>query len=187
VVLLALRPQAWLESARAEVGILNLYAERDRGAIPGIISLNYNAFYNVTAGIDLNSLSENNIRIDGTTVIITVPGPQVRECILNLDKSFYANRNCSRGPGLGDWPGCRGLEENLLNQAQAGIVAYDHSELLAEAYQSAADTLENLAMTVGGVQTVIIEPGPAPENVYSQAGTCVLLLPPPAPTATPVP
>lgn len=171
-----IRQQAWLETAREEIIFPELFADGDRGVVPGGISLKYRAFYDVTAGIDLTLLTLDDIDIDGTTVTITLPDAQVRECIANPLESYYFDRNCSRGPGLGDWPGCRGLESELVEKAQEQIVAYEYENLTNRAYSEAIQVIEGLVRNVGGVEDVIIEQSTEILPVFSVDGTCSALV-----------
>lgn len=167
--------QAWLETAREQVVFPELFADGDRGVVPGGISLKYKAYFDVTAGVDLTLVTLDDIQIEGSTVTITIPQAQVRECIINLEKSEFYDRNCSRGPGLGDWPGCRGLEEELVRKAQDRIVSYDYANLVNKAYNQAATVIESLIYNVSGVETVNIRLSEDELPLYSLGGTCSLL------------
>ncbi len=167
--------QAWLETAREEVVFPELYADGDQGIVPGSLSLKYKAFYDVTAGVDLTLVTLDDIQIEGSTVTITLPQAQVRDCIANLEKSEFYDRDCSRGPGLGDWPGCRGLESELVNKAQDRIVSYDYANLVNKAYSQAALVLESLIYNVAGVEAVNIRLSEDELPLYSVGGTCSIL------------
>ncbi|MBI5931573.1 MAG: DUF4230 domain-containing protein [Chloroflexi bacterium] len=167
--------QAWLETAREEVVFPELYADGDQGIIPGSLSLKYRAFFDVTGGVDLSLVTLDDIVVDGTTVTITLPQAQVRECIANQEKSGFYDRDCSRGPGLGDWPGCRGLEDELINKAQDRVVSYDYANLVNKAYTQAATVVESLIRNVSGVEHVNIRLSEQELPLFSVGGTCSIL------------
>jgi|GEM_PF-6110943 len=161
----------WLETQR-EVRVYQLFAE-NTGTIFNIgRSLRYEANVTVTAGIDLSLLTLDDIEVNGTTVTITIPQPQLRDCILDETTSRYYERNCDAA-GVVDI-GCGGLEAELRDQAPFAALNDDENTIfLADAYVEAAAFLQDLVQ-VTGIDQVIIQQSTDPLSIVSLGGTCPL-------------
>jgi hypothetical protein len=182
----AIEQQGFLEGARANNNLPNIYASNEwPGILPGRRSLRYNAMVTVTAGIDMENFSPQDIRVDGDTVTVALPPAQVRDCILDEAASAYFDRNCS-AIGVVD-VGCGGLEDVLRAQALQASAQADHAQLLEQAFNSGAEVIQNLLGGFEGVERVVIERSQADVSFYSLAGTCVRHLPEDQQPITPTP
>ncbi|MFP4322373.1 MAG: DUF4230 domain-containing protein [Anaerolineales bacterium] len=184
-LLQAIEQQGFLEGARANNNLPNIYASNEwPGLLPGRRSLRYNAFVTVTAGIDLENVSPQDIRTAGNTVTVVLPPAQVRDCILDEAASSYFDRRCS-AIGVVD-VGCGGLEAELRAQALIASATADHDVLLEDAFASGAEVIQNLLLGFDGVEQVVIQQAQVDTSRYSPAGTCVNHLPedqrPPTPS-----
>jgi hypothetical protein len=176
VIIGAINQTAFLESARFVLNLPDLYAENEQpGILPGTRSLRYNANVTVTAGVDFALLTPANILVNGTTITVRLPSPQVRDCILDEASSSYYERNCDAA-GVVDI-GCGGLEEILRQNALIASTQADHQQILQEAHRSASEIVQKLVLTVAGVQQVVIERAPDPLPILSAGGTCALITP----------
>lgn len=126
--------------------------------------LTYQVIMTMTAGIDLSQLKDSDVRIEGDTITIVLPPPQ----ILNEDSSFVPiaqNREIFSGPSeKKELPqivvdeGKRRVRQTILEQGQ----------LMKEARTKAEDNLRNLIFqiapqykTVNFVQAPLPSPSPS--------------------------
>lgn len=163
-IILAVRQEAWLETVR-ETQALDLEASNDMpGVIPGRRSLRYQAFVTVTAGVDLEQVSDADIVADGNRITITLPHAQLKDCILDLESSRYYDSSCTV-------IGCGGLETVLRDQAMQAAATQERDRLLAEAWNNAAEEMQNIAESFGVEEVAIVQSteflGPVAEG-----GTC---------------
>ncbi len=171
VFLTRLRSSAWLETARGEYSIPDIYGDTDRGTYPGRNEIHLAAFFDLTAGIDLELITEDDFEIDGSTVTIALPPPQIRECIYNDEKSFYYDEDCSKGPGLGEWPACHGLEDEVQTRARELLLEATHDDLLKRARNEAADALKNILEGIGITELRLTEKT-LELPLFSEGGSC---------------
>jgi len=174
-IILAQNDTRWLESYR-ETQSIDITAKNDwPGLLPGQRSLSYLAFVTVSAGIDLDLIEAGDIEVRGSEVNIRIPRPQLRDCILDLEQSRYYERNCS-AVGVID-AGCGGLEDLLKNRALQTAATENVSRIQEEAYESAAETLQDLVETLAGVERVNISVSETEIPLVSEGGTCAVPLP----------
>ena len=174
VFLTRLHSSSWLETARGEYSIPDIFGDTDRGTYPGRNELHLAAFFDLTAGVDLELITEDDFELDGSKVTIALPPPQVRECIYNAEKSFYYDDDCSKGPGLCEWSGCHGLEDEVQRRARELVLEATHDDLLKRARDEAADALENLFEGIGVTEVRLIEKV-IELPIYSEGGTCAAI------------
>jgi hypothetical protein len=163
-IILAVRQEAWLETVR-ETQALDLQASNDMpGVIPGRRSLRYQAFVTVTAGVDLEQVTDADIVADGNRITITLPHAQLKDCILDLESSRYYDSSCTV-------IGCGGLETVLRDQAMQAAATQERDRLLAEAWNNAAEEMQNIGESFGADEVAIVQSteflGPVAEG-----GTC---------------
>lgn len=172
VIHTALRQQAWLETIRESAIFPDLYASEDRiGPGTGRDSIRFNAVITITGGIDLDLFTEQDILVDGQTVTLRLPAPQIRDCILDEDKSFYYEENCTlAGVSTG---GCTPLKDILRERAFEAVLDTDFSNLLEDAFSEAEDVISELIYNLGGVENVIIEQSTEEFSDFSEDGTCI--------------
>ena len=176
-IILAVRQEAWLETVR-ETQALDLQASNDMpGIIPGRRSLRYQAFVTVTAGVDLEQVTDDDIIADGDTVTITLPHAQLKDCILDVESSRYYDSSCTV-------IGCGGLESVLRNMAMETAATQERERLLDEAWNNAAEEMQNIAQSFG-IGEVAIEQSTDFLGGVAEGGTCYN--PPPTPLVTPTP
>lgn len=166
-----IQQQAWIEGARAVDNLPNLSIKKDRPGPLGADSLRYNAFVTITAGVDLELFTEEDIEVQGNTLIIRLPSPQIRDCILNEQDSVYYDGGCAVA-GLIPTGVCDDLEDELRKQALAAAANTDHTELLSQAFEGASETVLKLVQNIEGVKKVTIEQAPKEVPLFSAAGTC---------------
>jgi hypothetical protein len=176
-IILAVRQEAWLETVR-ETQALDLEASNDMpGVIPGRRSLRYQAFVTVTAGVDLEQVTDADIVADGDTVVITLPHAQLKDCILDVESSRYYDSSCTV-------IGCGGLESVLRAEAMRTAATKDRERLLDEAWNNAAEEMQNIAQSFGAQEVSIVQ---STEflGAVAEGGTCYN--PPAVPLTTPTP
>ena len=177
-IILAVRQEAWLETVR-ETQALDLQASNDMpGIIPGRRSLRYQAFVTVTAGVDLQQVNDADISAEGNNVSITLPHAQLKDCILDVDASRYYDSSCTL-------IGCGGLESVLRNMAMETAATRDRERLLDEAWNNAAEEMQNFVQNLGFDQVQILQ-GTDFLGPVAEGGTCFApATPPPTPEVTP--
>lgn len=170
-IIQAITQQSWIEGARATDNMPNLYIEKDRPGPLGADSLRYNAFVVVTAGVDLELFSEDDVEVQDNNVVIYLPGPQIRDCILDEQNSAYYDGGCAVA-GIIPTGVCDNLADELRKQALAAAANTDHTELLSQAFEGASETVLKLVENIEGVEKVTIEQSPKEIPLFSSAGTC---------------
>jgi|GEM_PF-4247280 len=159
----------WLESYR-QTQAIDVYASNEwPGILPGRRSLRYLGFVTVTAGVDLDLLEEADITYEGETLVITLPQPQVRDCILDEQSSRYYDRQCSAA-GVVD-AGCGGLEDILRERALLTAATENTPYIFDEAQENAIERLGGF-LTAVGVQSVRFEVSEVQIPLVAQTGTC---------------
>lgn len=173
-IILAVRQEAWLETVR-ETHYVEVSADIAMPSpLPGRRSMKYGAFVTVTAGMDLELLADDHFRVEGDTVIITLPNAQTKDCILDEDASRYFDRNCSI-------VGCGNLEDILRQEALKTAAMYEIERLHQEAFENAAEYLQELGQNLGFEQVEIERDGQTLEPV-AKGGTCQIAIISPTPT-----
>jgi hypothetical protein len=180
-MILAVRQEAWLETVR-ETQALDVYAEIGMPSpLPGTRSMRYQAFVTVTAGVDMELLQEDDFMADGTTLTVTLPNAQLKDCILDQDASRFYDRSCNL-------VGCGNLEDILVSRALDAAATENTERLYQEAFENASEYLQDLGQNLGFEQ-VTVQRDSANLPPVAQGGTCaVIMLPTPTPdlsTATP--
>lgn len=165
--------QAWIEGARKINEKYELHIKRDRPGPLGTDSLRYDAYVTITAGVDLEWFTEEDIDIQGNNLVIYLPSPQIRDCILNEQDSRFHDDNCAIA-GVIPTGVCDDLEDELRMKALSAASAADadHSELLSQAFEGASETVLKLVENIEGVEKVTIEQSPKEIPLFSSAGTC---------------
>jgi hypothetical protein len=164
--------EAWLESNRILLNLPNLYAENEwPGILPGTRRLRYNAYVTITAGVDLELIGFDDIRIEGTTAYITLPPAQIKDCVLDETASSYFDRRCTAA-GVVD-AGCGGLEDDLREIARVEAARANHEIVLQDAFRNAAEVVQDLIEPLG-LEEVIIEESQEPLPLVAQNGTCYM-------------
>ena len=168
--ILTVQQEAWLETAR-ELQNVDIQAKNDwPGILPGQRSLRYSALVTVTAGVDLQLMDENSFVVDGDTVTVTLPPPQIKDCILDEDNSRYYDRNCS-AVGVVD-VGCGGLEDVLRQTAVETAATENVEPLMEDAFNFAAEQIQNMGSNMG-FTTVNIVRSPVDVSQVASDGTCI--------------
>jgi hypothetical protein len=176
-IVLAVRQEAWLETIR-ETQAVDVYAENEMpGVIPGKRSARYQAFVTVTAGVDLELVTEEDFVVDGQTVTITLPNAQLKDCILDQESSRYYDKSCTI-------LGCGGLEEVLLQSAMETAATQDRDRILEEAFNQAAEYVQNLGRNFG-FSEVVIQRDSSLVSPVAEGGTCLSYTPEPTPMPSP--
>lgn len=178
--ILALKQEAFLETLRSEQ-VYEIYASNEMpGIVPGRRSLRYKAFMTITAGVDLQLVNEADFSTDGTSITISLPKPQLRDCVLDSQQSFYYERACN-------YVGCGGLEQVLVDRAYEMPVSEGYDLLLAEAWENAVEAVTDIAVNFG-YENVNVQQSSTDVFYVSADSTCKI--PPellPQPTPTPIP
>lgn len=170
IIIQQIEQQSWLEGARATNNFPALQVIKDRPGPTGTGSMRYNAFVTVTSGVDLALLSEGSIEVNGGDVVITLPSPQIRDCILDEQNSFYYDRQCEI---IGFSVECGDLENELRKQALVQTADAEHTDLLQEAFIGVSNTLRGIIREIDGVERVNFRVSEATTPVFSGDGTCV--------------
>lgn len=172
VIHTALRQQAWLETMRERAVFPDIYASKDRpGPGTGRDTLRFNAVIIVTAGIDLELLTEDNILVNGSTVTLRLPPAQVRDCILDEQDSFYYDESCDIG-GISTG-GCNALKTTLRERALESAAKADFENLREGAFSEAEDVITEIVYSLGGIERVVIEQTTEDIPLFSKDGTCI--------------
>ncbi len=175
--ILALKQEAFLETLRSPQ-VYEIYASNEMpGVIPGRRSMRYKAFMTITAGIDLQLVENSDFVTDGTSITITLPKPQLRDCVLDTQQSFFYEKSCN-------YVGCGNLEEILVNRAYEMPTTEGYEILLTEAWENAVQEIDKMARNFG-YQTVTIQQTSDDMFYVSNDSTCKvppeLLQPTPTP------
>lgn len=173
-IIAAIDKEAWFEGARQTDNIPQLTITKPWpvDTITGDRSLRYNAFVEVTAGVDFELIDDVSsvIVVDGRNITITLPPPQVRECVLDETNSFYYDRQCEI---VGVVSACGELEDELRQAAIAAAANADHEELLEEAFEETADFVKGIIRATNTkVEKITVLMGDTPISQYSDQGLC---------------
>ncbi len=173
-IIAAIDEEAWFEGARQTDNIPQLTITKPWpvDTITGDRSLRYNAFVEVTAGVDFELIDDVSsvIVVDGRNITITLPPPQVRECVLDETNSFYYDRQCEI---VGVVSACGELEDELRQAAIAAAANADHEELLEEAFEETADFVKGIIRATNAkVEKVTVLMSDTPISQYSDQGLC---------------
>lgn len=94
----------------------------------------------ITAGIDLSKLSENDVQVNGNTINVAIPAPELFDCFFNEPDSYMASREtglfASPAPDLD-------LDARLFAIQQFRNAALERG-ILTEAAQEGENVLANL-------------------------------------------
>lgn len=141
--------------------------EKDTRFVPSVVKGNrtvYSATGSVDALVDMSAVGPGSIRVEGTTVHVTVPAVRLAEPALDLAES----RVLSRDRGLLDRIGSAvGDERNpdqellLLAEAKVGRAASEDAQLRRRAEANARTTISALIRSLGFTD-VVLEFAPAP-------------------------
>lgn len=170
-ILQTLKQQRWLEGSRETNYFPSLKAEKDRIGPLGSDSLSYKALVIVTAGVDLEFFNDD-IWVEGSNLIIRLPPPQVRDCIIDEVNSEFYDGGCAL---LGIIPTgvCEELQIELRNQALVAGANANHDYLLDQSFKEAGETVKKLVGEIEGVEKVIIEKDSTLLSMFSENGTCI--------------
>ncbi len=173
-IIAAIDEEAWFEGARQTDNIPQLTITKPWpvDSITGERSLRYNAFVEVTAGVDFELIEDvaSAIEIEGRNITITLPPPQVRECVLDETNSFYYDRQCEI---VGVISACGELEDELRQAALGAAANADHSELLEEAFEETADFVKGIIRATNSkVEKITVLMSETPISQYSDQGLC---------------
>lgn len=172
--ILALKQEAFLETLRSPQ-VYEIYASNEMpGIVPGRRSMRYKAFMTVTAGVDLQLVENSDFVADGTSIVVTLPKPQLRDCVLDSQQSFFYERSCN-------YVGCGNLEEVLVDRAYEMPTTEGYDILLTEAWENAVKAVEEMAHNFG-YDMVTIQQSAEDISFVSKDSTCKL-----PPEATPTP
>lgn len=171
-ILQTLQQQTWIEGVRGTNSFSRLYAEKDRVGPLGADSLYFDAIVIVTAGIDLEFFDENDIEVKDKDLIIRLPAPQVRDCIIDEQQSAFRDGSCAIG-GILPTGVCEDLQIELRNQALRASANAEHDDLLEQAFEGASETVTLLLGDIEGVENLIIEKSSKEIPLFSEAGTCI--------------
>lgn len=173
--ILALKQEAFLETLRSEQ-VYEIYASNEMpGIIPGRRSMRYKAFMTITGGVDLQLVEEADFSSDGTSITITLPKPQLRDCVLDSQTSFFYEESCN-------YVGCGNLEEVLVDRAYEMPVSEGYEILLTEAWENAVEAVTDMAQNFG-YEIINIQQTSEEMFFVSNDSTCKI----PADFATPQP
>lgn len=141
-------------------------ASRERtlgGYVIGRTTLLYIAYGEVRAGIDLSSIQPENIQVNGDTVTIRLPPPQILDSKVDVNRSKVYDYD--RG-FLGLGPDAAPELQDLAAQTtlQQIVAAACEQGVLQTANTQAQETLSQLLITAGyATSTIEVQP-PAPET-----------------------
>lgn len=116
----------------------------------------------VIAGVDLGRLSENDIRIVGTTAYITIPAAEIFVATLDNENTYVYDRQT----------GLLGQQVDLETQArqeaeQAILEAALEDGILAMAQQNAEAYVRGLILVLGPEEVVFITATPSPDQTHT--------------------
>ena len=128
--------------------------EKDTPYLPDVVSgerTTYLAIGSVDGVVDLRTLGEDAVRVDGTSVTITVPQPRLADPALDLERS----RVIARDRGLFERVS-GAASDSPTSEREVALLAEDkladaagQSDLLQRSQDSARSTLESLARGLG--------------------------------------
>lgn len=161
-IITEIRAQAFIETARADQTLEVRATERGALGVSG--SLRYRAFLTVTAGVDLMS-QEPSVVSEGQSVTVTLPQPQIRDCILNLEESFFYEYDCTL-------VGCDSLEDTLPTLALESAANEGTEPILADARLEAQRIIGELVQDISPGTQVSVQFSDALLPTVSVQGTC---------------
>lgn len=187
-IILQVEQQAWLETVRQTQQIRVEASQPVSAPLIGSIdtrTVEYEAYVTVTAGVDLQLLTQESFTVDGSTLTVALPRAQLKDCILDLEASRYTEQDCNVG---GVVPvGCGGLDEEVRTLALKTAASNDQSALLTDAFNQAAEQVRDLILQSPGVTEVVIQQSADPLPLVANAGTCIQPETPPTPMPTSTP
>lgn len=159
-LLKSLTDLAELHAAEGRYQVL-VDVEKDTKLIPSMlkgIRVVYSATGSVDALVDLSAIGPGSVRVEGTTVHVTVPAVRLAEPALDLEQS----RVVSRDRGLLDRIGSAvGEERNpdqqllVLAEGKVGRAATEDTQLRERAEANARSTIATLVRSLGFTDVVV--------------------------------
>ena len=175
-ILQALKNTNWQEGVQANRNYPQMKASKDWPVswLTGSRSLKYNALVRVTAGVDFELIEnwESAVELDGDVLTITIPPPQIRDCILLEEQSSFYDYSCK---AVGVVAACGDLEESLRLQALRSSANDDYETVLNDAFENVGDFLQDLVLSVNSdIRRVYVVMDTNLEvTTFSAAGTCI--------------
>jgi hypothetical protein len=165
-LLKSLTDLAELHAAEGRYQVL-VDVEKDTQFVPSMLKgsrVVYSATGSVDALVDLSAIGPGAVRVDGTTVHVTLPAVRLAEPALDLEQS----RVISRDRGLLDRIGSAVGEERNPDQAllvlaedKLGRAATEDAKLRERAEANARSTITSLVRSLGFTD-VVVEFAPVP-------------------------
>lgn len=175
-ILLTLENTNWHEGTRANRNYPQMEASKDWPVswLTGSRSLKYNATVTVTAGVDFELVEdwENAVMFEGDELTISIPPPQIRDCILLEEQSTFYDYSCK---ALGVISSCSDLEDALRIQALKSSADDDYETVLNDAFDNVEDFLEELILGVNpDIRRVhVVMNAELEVEALSAEGTCI--------------
>lgn len=120
-----------------------------QGEIPLINQKGFSMIYDahIKAGIDL---SQAEVKVDGNTIRVKVPAPEVQEIVIDSDSLEFYDEKLA----LFNWTNKEDTQEALKYAKQDAESKVDQTALLEEASAQAKTLIENLIIPVGDGQGI---------------------------------
>jgi hypothetical protein len=146
-------------------------ASRDRtlgGYVIGRTTLLYIAYGEVRAGVNLGSIQPDDIQVNGDTVSIRLPAPQILDSKIDVNRSKvydydrgFLGLGPDAAPELQDLAAQTTLQEIVQSACEQGV--------LETASTQAKETVSQLLKTAGYATSIIEVQPPAPETCVAPA------------------
>ena len=156
VVIREIRSANQLITAKTEVDVP--ITGKSSSMLPGSEEkIIYYAVYDVTAGVDLSKIKDSDITIDGDTVRIVLPAPEILSQSLNTAKSHVLSHDIGPLATIG------GTDQTLMDQVlatanqKAKTALLTDNRLLDKAKTSAQENIGQLLTKAGVKKVVFVE------------------------------
>ncbi|NJL92714.1 MAG: DUF4230 domain-containing protein [Anaerolineae bacterium] len=183
-IIQAFQEQAFLETVRQNQQFDANARDNIRlgGVIPSPISreVDLRAYITVTAGVDLQRMTNEDFVTDETTNTLTIylPPPQIKDCIFDIENSrFEYNTYCSAVAR------CRDLQSHVQEEAMAAAATQGIENTLEMARTNAQDQIRELVTQSGFTGRLLIEERGEPLHPVAVDGTCYTYYPEPPASA----
>lgn len=175
-ILQALENTNWHEGVVANRNYPQMEARKNWPVswLTGTRSLRFNAIVKVTAGVDFELIEDwdSAVELEGDELTITIPPPQIRDCILLEEQSSFYDYSCKFAGVISS---CSDLEDALRLQALKSSANDDYETVLNDAFDNVGDFLQELVLSVSpDIRRVhVVMDTSLDITTHSEAGTCV--------------
>ena len=175
-VLIALENTSWHEGTFANRNYPQMEASKNWPAswLTGTRSLKLNAIVKVTAGVDFELIQdwESAVEFENDELTITIPPPQIRDCILLEKQSTFYDYSCKFAGVISS---CNDLEDALRVQVLKSSANDNYETVLNDAFENVEDFLEELILGVNpDIRRVyIVMDTDLDIMTHSEEGTCI--------------